>query len=420
MKVCLLGGSNSVNKFGFRDGLCVNDDLKLAVGATGSLQNIHALHLHEKDIMSCDLIVSESNGNDTYNINAIKYPKQLIKDNIKELYYELYRTGKEVLILLTPMVRYSNGAESYDLRNEIEDAHMEQINKYGFYYINLEETITKKLDPKDPKTRFIMTDDRHPNVAFMHALGVNIRNYFSNNFREYTYSEGSNFYVTSPRGDNSIIKKENSYFSRELIELKSEVSVNVNDGVVVGIETWPDEVAQIKIKHNNGNVVKSFNQYLAFNEIIHPDLSRFTMESNLGEALLSTEPSINVRETGIVNKSVLYSSMLIRKNVNFHREITPRRVPENLDFLIPDLKPFFASFLHFLNHNSNNSNNSNNNNNSNIVDYLRDEAIRLENKDMNLAYEFMKRARDLRPTGPVIKKKLAEFKKILSKQNKDI
>jgi hypothetical protein len=43
MKICLLGGSNSVLKYGLKIGLCREGDLNLAVGASSSLQNIHAL-----------------------------------------------------------------------------------------------------------------------------------------------------------------------------------------------------------------------------------------------------------------------------------------------------------------------------------------------------------------------------------------
>lgn len=68
MKICLLGGSNSIIKNGLSFGLCGQDDLQLAIGASASLQNIHAITSNQSEIEGCDFIVNESNVNDIYNI----------------------------------------------------------------------------------------------------------------------------------------------------------------------------------------------------------------------------------------------------------------------------------------------------------------------------------------------------------------
>lgn len=49
----------------------------------------------------------------------------------------------------------------------------------------------------------------------------------------------------------------------------------------------------------------------------------------------------------------------------------------------------------------------------NYVDLLRDDALNLEKTDLKMAYSLMKRALELRPRGPLIKKKIAEYEEKL-------
>jgi len=49
--------------------------------------------------------------------------------------------------------------------------------------------------------------------------------------------------------------------------------------------------------------------------------------------------------------------------------------------------------------------------------YLRDEALKIENKDIAKAYDLMKHANILYPIGPFIEQKLADYKKILDKKS---
>lgn len=53
-----------------------------------------------------------------------------------------------------------------------------------------------------------------------------------------------------------------------------------------------------------------------------------------------------------------------------------------------------------------------------LVCYLRDEALKVEKNNVELAYELMSRAKKIRPTGPVIIKKLNEYESILNRKNK--
>lgn len=50
---------------------------------------------------------------------------------------------------------------------------------------------------------------------------------------------------------------------------------------------------------------------------------------------------------------------------------------------------------------------------NNYVDLLRNDAIKLEKTDLKMAYALMKRALELRPNGPVIKRKVSEYEQLL-------
>ena len=51
-----------------------------------------------------------------------------------------------------------------------------------------------------------------------------------------------------------------------------------------------------------------------------------------------------------------------------------------------------------------------------IVDVLRNQAISFESDDISKAFALMKAAQILRPTGPVINQKIAEYQQILEQE----
>ncbi|TLU67685.1 lipopolysaccharide biosynthesis protein [Thalassotalea litorea] len=54
------------------------------------------------------------------------------------------------------------------------------------------------------------------------------------------------------------------------------------------------------------------------------------------------------------------------------------------------------------------------------ADYLREEALNLEDSDLELAYRLMQRAHNIRPAGPVIKNKLQEYRQRLMEEGSPI
>jgi len=87
MKSILLGGSNSVFDNGLVSGLRENSDLiRLSLGATSCAQNLFELVRQESLIKSADLIVTESNVNDSFNYSLMGLPLEFILRQIDEYY----------------------------------------------------------------------------------------------------------------------------------------------------------------------------------------------------------------------------------------------------------------------------------------------------------------------------------------------
>ncbi|EGK8023257.1 hypothetical protein IO403_001439 [Campylobacter lari] len=125
--IVLLGGSNSVLTNGLRKGLQqpgVNL-INLALGATSCIQNLYELKRKFQLIQNADLIVTESNINDSFSMNNVGNCRIL-----KWYYEELLRINKKILVLILPFYEYN-----YKATNHI---HRYFINKYCFNFIDLQ------------------------------------------------------------------------------------------------------------------------------------------------------------------------------------------------------------------------------------------------------------------------------------------
>lgn len=350
MKICLLGGSNSVMTYGISSGLCHDNDLQIPLGATSSLQNIHALI--SNDIMMCDIIVTESNVNDSYNIGCANYPKELVLDNIRSLYDELYRTGKMVISLILPIMPYKNHVESKKLIDEVNDLHRSLCFKYGFNFIDM-AAFFSKFSIDNVNTNIIMPDIRHPLESFMHELGTRLRDYAWNciNMQPKYFKRNrieSNFYFINNFPELPIKHKTNSKFQRKVNVLYDEININSSDGYLCGIETWSDGISQLVITCGSGSVlVKNFGELLSFNEITKTSLDCFNLRSHTGKALLITEPSVNVGNKESIESLVAITSLMFkRKNADIS-DININ-VSRNISFLIPNIEHHIAGIKRFM------------------------------------------------------------------------
>src|SRR5690554_4052165 len=157
MKVYLFGGSNSILKGGLASGLNARNALvNGAIGASGSLQNLESLLQYRagKD----DLIVTESNVNDSYNLNLLgERSYNAVVSNIDAYYFELSRVRCKKVVILMPIRDYLSRTEPRECRDKVRERHLYNINKYGFDFIDID----KKFSELGEDVRFMMPDSRH-------------------------------------------------------------------------------------------------------------------------------------------------------------------------------------------------------------------------------------------------------------------
>ncbi len=409
MKICLLGGSNSVMKMGFNFGLCRDNDIQLALGVSSSIQNIHALVKNKDDVDACDIIVTESNVNDFHNINIIKLDKNLVFDNIASLYDELYRTGKTVVSVIIPVRINPNNVQSLTLFDEVNTLHRKLCKKYGFYLVDIQDDFSDLISDES-NAKIIMKDTRHPLDSFMYMLGVNLREFLETKVQHSSRtSVESNFFTKDDFPHSEKSTKENSKFKRVTNKLSKNESIDETRGYLCGIETWCDGISQIKIYNDTRTVIKVFNSSLQFNEISCPNLTHFSIESHIGKAVKVTEPCVYINESEHIKHFVLITSMLFKKHNNKHLNIDINYI-NDISHIIPNKWPHISSVikssdvksLYF---------------DSNTINALRDSSFLLENVNLELAYQLMKLAKEMRPNGPFINKKLKEYEKKLNNQS---
>lgn len=411
-KVCLLGGSNSLLEAGLRKGLYQEGDLNLALGATTSLQNIYSLA--SNDVSEYDVIVSESNVNDIQAVTSAGYSINLIKENISNLYREIYRLNKVAIIIIVPAQNYEEKPAPQKLIQEIIDDinnhHRTLAEKYGFYLVDIASHFRNhSINVLDAKK--IQPDWLHPIDGFMCLLGFNLRSFI----------EGldtplasplfeSQYLVIKPDGD---YEKSNSFFKRKLKKLNGDdLKIDIGSSILVGIETWSDDQSEIHIQSNKNLIVKQFGDRLSFNEVIGEASGSISLRSNVGESSGTTEKSINIISKTEVRHDVILSGLLLKKphEANAKRIKSGKKQTKHLDAVIPDVSIFISAIAHFLMINSSSTPSTPPTSVLNDdIDLIRNIAIELEETDLHKSLQLMRVAYKLRPEGPAIKAKVLQY-----------
>lgn len=423
MKVCLLGGSNSVLSQGISKGLAKKIECEnLALGASSSIQNIYELIRSRKKIEQCDFIVTESNVNDSFSAFNVGISKEIVLENISNYYHQLAIFRKPVISIILPIKRYHERVADKKLVSEINSCHIKCINKYGFDYINLSEHF-EKYNESNSITKYIIPDPLHVAESFMYQLGVNISEYAVDNpfpqiqFRKEEF-DGEIYQVIKPISINALetTSKKNSRFSENILVIDKQLNLNpYKNSQLVGIGTWCNGNAQLLIEAPQGNYIrKNFNNLNSFNEFECPiDLDqgiRFT--SLLGKVQQPTELSVKVPSFKYVDNLVQITGLLLKfsqpKFVSNPSLITSTK----LQHLIPDEAITIKTIQRFL------SQNSYITPQEIPVKNLRNAAIELEDKNLKLSYSLMKLAHKARASGFFIRSKLNLYEKNLRANQK--
>ena len=145
-KISLLGGSNSILSNSLRDGLTSENNhlINYSLGASTSLQCLYSILESHDEISKSDLIVTESNVNDSHVINNLEIDENLVLINIDSYYEALNSLALKTVIILMPFNEKKNKTESIETFEKITKQHLINAALYEIPVINLNK-ITKNI-----------------------------------------------------------------------------------------------------------------------------------------------------------------------------------------------------------------------------------------------------------------------------------
>lgn len=401
----MLGGSNSVVKTGLSRGLCGEGDLNLAVGASGVFQNIHAICTNRQPIDETDVIVTESSVNDIFDAYVLGQSFETIQRKIHLYHEELWRTGKPVVSIILPISRSPRSSLPSDLIHQIYDIHRHFAGQYGFGLIDL-ACVFSDFSPNPAQSKALFIDELHPSDTYLYTLGLLLRQHLMQAaLPKRSAAQLSNFFTRTPQCDS---EKRNRQFHRYLCTLDQDLVFEEAEAHLVGVETWNDEYCELVIQADHANCVKGMSQNVSFQEILCADLSSFRLRSHLGPSQTPTEPSVGVAPAQTVEKPVKLASLLFQRH---DAQVSTAKLGavSDLSHLAPDPGPFTNSLIQASGKSQNKSDGL----------LIRDAALALECQNLTLSLGLMQLAQGLRPNGPLIRKKIAEYQERLLASSKD-
>lgn len=369
MRLTLLGGSNSVMVHGISSGLCSVENIteyhNFSLGASSSLQNLHALVDNIEIAKNSDLVVTESNINDSYNVKNLAVSADVIIKDI-DLYYQiLSHAAKKVLVIILPINRNHPRREADSIIDCINRAHLDNIERYGLDYINLAEIFNEIAETE---LSCLMPDARHVKPLLAHDLGKAIAHFYATQphceptpAREALDLVQQKVKVLKVADFSSLptFERGNSKFSATLIEISEQIKIpeQLKGYRIAGISTWGK--GKIRIHNENVEVIKQFNDLKSFNEVV--ETLAVTDNTYIGASNRAvTEPSINVESIEIEGDNCpcsLESLLLIKDEA----QLLPnhdRKQSHNRHQIVPDIDRYiydgkrmslqYGSFIHRL------------------------------------------------------------------------
>lgn len=357
-----LGGSNSLLSYGIKSGLSHSKKHKLyefSVGGSSSIQNLHSIIKNTEKIKSADLVISESNVNDSFSIFNLKESTKKICDNINSYYKVLSSTNNNVLVLILPLNFSKRLPEDKDTFKKVNDCHLENIFKYGLDYVDLSEEFDKFSSKNGENIyNYLMNDARHPKILLMHELCKNISNHYriKTKYKKQFLTDADaivNDYKvlhSTDLSENAIIKS-NRRFKEKILFIDNEVSIpsNFEHFELLGVSTWGE--GTMSISNKNKKLTMNFNELFSFNEIFD-----FTIDKETKLSFCTDTPNtrtLNCQSHENIDSFVGIESLLLRKNKNDRIktkfEINKSSTkPRKLNHLIPNLELYLKDSFELL------------------------------------------------------------------------
>lgn len=351
----LLGGSNSVVSHGLSHGLSRHTKLvNLALGASGTLQNLCFLNRElQESSYSINAIITESNINDSH--VAITYGSDYmprLKDIIFSYYKFLSSLSIDVYSILIPLGYPANKTDELPFYEEILSFHRQCIKMHSFGCID----IPREYEALNlSHSNGVMCDSRHPNIAFMYSLGMNIgaeihKNYFDVVSRHSLpiSSRNISFISASSCTTKKNTLKKNSRYSEFVVEVSPPDPLELQSSnehlELLALLMWSDNSSQIMLISTQAKVIRHTNALLSFHELrsLLTLSSSITISSSLNR-VDATEPTLNVCLKDVVSNPSIVGFFVGK--INKHAIRFADSVSIHKSHLMPELSPYIKNFL---------------------------------------------------------------------------
>lgn len=354
----LLGGSNSVLKHGLQAGLGEYFEIdNLALGATSCIQNLTELIKNKDNLESYDLIVTESNVNDTMSYTSLSLSDQYMKSLINEYYRVLNNTNIPLVSIMLPTHVKQEKKGDIDFINGL---HIQNCIKYGMPYLTLDNIIKNlNLEHFD----LLMPHVRHFNEAYLYHTMSNLALFIKSQFFEIfskrrPYLNGADYkfiHAKTLLGNTKVEIKCNSMFEVEIADVSGRLSFpkDTYGDEIVAISAWCDGYSSILIENSNKKLIKSFGRLYTASELVQPFLITADTRLELNRSnLVSTEPTLLVNNNKMddLNALKIEGFLARRCQVDTDLDFAATKKDKDLSGLVlPKIEPYLAASRQLLN-----------------------------------------------------------------------
>ena len=353
----LLGGSNSVFDNGLVSGLRANCDLeRLSLGATSCAQNLFEIVRNSQKIKSADVVVTESNVNDSFNFSLMGLDLDFVLTQIDEFYLQLSTLTHKVYVVVLPINIHMPGIEPVEIISSINEQHVKNCMHYGFRLVDVSDS-AKSLNKQDAMN--LIPHARHLNEAIQHQVAVNICEHVkANPFIEKTLpSSEVEYAIVSARdlATVSVHEKKNSRFNEFVhnLECQQKFPSGFAGWRIKAAATWSDGYSILKLSSDTQQASKAFQDAIMVVEFVNEIIidKSTLIESSLDNIRTSEKTPLVSYIDGQQPGPVGLIAFLIRD-----RSIPSVMLAENyaiedvkLSSIVPNLVPFARSFQTWLN-----------------------------------------------------------------------
>jgi len=347
----LLGGSNSVLKFGLGSGLeSVCHVKRLALGATTCIQNLYEAVRNRDLIKNSDFVVTESNVNDSHFACMQPLSIDVLESEINEYYRILSELNRNVYVVILPANFRARHIESQSVMDAINNIHYSNCLTYGFKVIDL-SWIARELPEADIYN--LIPHPRHLNEGYLHFLGQNIAKHALLHpcTLKPTQNSGPNYsFISSTELDKDCcIEKKNSAFNEQILPLNRSYTLPewATGKEIVALSAWCDSYSQFRITTESVTTTKCFSKLYSVWEFATP--IKISATTTI-ETALDNPPPTDISRMSKYNAAANcvpfgFSGLLVRDGAPSqrpHEEHAKSQIDISSE-VTPDIRPYIKA-----------------------------------------------------------------------------